>query len=42
MGLLVVALIIVGAVAYVGGGNTVEGFGQDVEKTGEQIQGSGE
>ena len=38
MGIIIAALVIVGVVAYVGGGNTVGGFGQDVENTGEKIQ----
>lgn len=42
MGLIVAALIVVGVIAYAGGGNTVTGFGHDVENTGEKIQDASE
>lgn len=41
MGLIIVGLIVVGVVAFVGGGNTLSGFGHDVENTGEKIQDAG-
>jgi len=42
MGLVIAALIVVGVVAFVGGGHTVSGLGRDVENTGQKIQNSAE
>lgn len=35
----VVLAVVIGAVAIIGGGHTVSGFGKDAERTGEKIQG---
>lgn len=35
---LVVLAVVVGAVVITGGGNTVEGFGHDMKKTGDKIE----
>lgn len=38
MGFVIVGLIVVGAIVYFGGGNTMEGFGHDMERTGDKIE----
>ena len=38
MGFVIVGLIVVGAIVYFGGGNTVEGFGHDMSRTGSRIE----
>ncbi|PZP39856.1 MAG: entericidin [Pseudomonas fluorescens] len=35
---LLVLVVIVAGVAIIGGGNTVSGFGSDLERSGEKIQ----
>ena len=36
--IFVIALVAIGAIVYFGGGNTVDGFGQDMERTGSKIE----
>jgi predicted small secreted protein len=38
---VIIAAVLVGGVVLVGGGHTVQGFGQDIQQTGDRIQNSG-
>ncbi len=38
MGFVIAGVLIVGAIVYFGGGNTVEGFGHDMSRTGDKIE----
>ena len=38
MGFVLIGVLIIGAIAYVGGGSTVDGFGHDLKRTGEKIE----